>query len=140
MSINRPLLLSTSMTILGHRTRLQPGLAQAASAMMERRMTLHSEVLEFSEFSIRSLMSSVEVFISSPNPGSVSSLDISSDWVVTNCSATNDQPQTVSRILRPTLLIFLVLLFFRSSPIVRKGWMTRTQAVDTFSSAKSNIL
>ena len=97
------------MTILGHRTRLQPGLAQAASAMMERRMTLHSEVLEFSEFSIRSLMSSVEVFISSPNPGSVSSLDIASDWVVTNCSATNDQPQTVSRILRPTLPIFLVL-------------------------------
>ncbi|KAF8963452.1 hypothetical protein BDZ97DRAFT_1904916 [Flammula alnicola] len=36
-----------------------------------------------------------EVFISSPNPGSVSSMDIASDWVVTNCSPTSDQPQTV---------------------------------------------
>lgn len=128
------------MTILGHRTRLQRELDQAASAMTERRMTLHSEVPEFSEISITSLMSCVEVFISSPNPGSVSSLDIASDWVVANCSPTTDQPQTVSQILRPTLLIFLVLLFFRSSPIVRKGWMTRTRAVDTFSSAKPNIL
>jgi hypothetical protein len=73
-------------------------------------MTLHLEVPRFSEISIMFLMSCVEVFISSPNPGSVSSLDIASDWVVTNCSATNDQPQTVRRIFRPTLLIFLVLL------------------------------
>ena len=74
-------------------------------------MTLHLEVPEFSEISIISLISRVEVFISSPNPGSVSSLDISSDWVITDCSSTNDQPQTVRRILRPTLLIFLVFLF-----------------------------
>jgi hypothetical protein len=36
-----------------------------------------------------------EVFISSPNPSSVSSLDIQSDWVITGCDATSDQPQEV---------------------------------------------
>uniref|UniRef100_A0A8H7Y0R9 Uncharacterized protein n=1 Tax=Psilocybe cubensis TaxID=181762 RepID=A0A8H7Y0R9_PSICU len=36
-----------------------------------------------------------EVFISSPNPGSVSSMDIASDWVITDCSPTSDKPQTV---------------------------------------------
>ncbi|CAK5268570.1 unnamed protein product [Mycena citricolor] len=36
-----------------------------------------------------------EVFISSPNPGSVSSLDLASDWVIHDCDAKSDQPQTV---------------------------------------------
>ncbi|KAI5116231.1 hypothetical protein M0805_001223 [Coniferiporia weirii] len=36
-----------------------------------------------------------EVFISSPNAASVSSVDIASDWVITGCSATSDQPQEV---------------------------------------------
>ncbi|KAJ7062148.1 glycosyl hydrolases family 18-domain-containing protein [Mycena amicta] len=36
-----------------------------------------------------------EVFISSPNPGSVSSLDLASDWVIQNCDPKSDQPQTV---------------------------------------------
>jgi hypothetical protein len=36
-----------------------------------------------------------EVFISSPNPGSVSSLALESDWVLTDCDRTSDQPQTV---------------------------------------------
>ncbi|KAF7373855.1 Chitin-binding type-1 domain-containing protein [Mycena sanguinolenta] len=36
------------------------------------------------------------VFISSPNAASVSSLDLESDWVVTDCDATSDQPQTVN--------------------------------------------
>ncbi|KAJ6484674.1 hypothetical protein C8R45DRAFT_1214705 [Mycena sanguinolenta] len=35
------------------------------------------------------------VFISSPNAASVSSLDLASDWVVTDCDATSDQPQSV---------------------------------------------
>ncbi|KAJ7779316.1 hypothetical protein DFH07DRAFT_794677 [Mycena maculata] len=34
------------------------------------------------------------VFISSPNAASVSSLDIESDWAITDCDATSDQPQT----------------------------------------------
>lgn len=36
-----------------------------------------------------------EVFISSPNPSSVSSLDVQSDWVITGCDATSDQAQEV---------------------------------------------
>uniref|UniRef100_A0A8H7XM16 GH18 domain-containing protein n=1 Tax=Psilocybe cubensis TaxID=181762 RepID=A0A8H7XM16_PSICU len=36
-----------------------------------------------------------ELFISSPNPSAVSSMDIASDWVVTGCDSTSDQPQTV---------------------------------------------
>ncbi|KAJ6503678.1 hypothetical protein C8R45DRAFT_1209318 [Mycena sanguinolenta] len=36
------------------------------------------------------------VFISSPNAESVSSLDLESDWVVADCDATSDQPQTVN--------------------------------------------
>ncbi|KAK7056119.1 chitin-binding type-1 domain-containing protein [Favolaschia claudopus] len=36
-----------------------------------------------------------EVFISSPNPGSVSSLDIASDWVIHGCDRSSDQPQEV---------------------------------------------
>ncbi|KAF8816939.1 hypothetical protein BYT27DRAFT_6953579 [Phlegmacium glaucopus] len=36
-----------------------------------------------------------EIFISSPNPGSVSSMDLASDWVITSCSATSDQAQNV---------------------------------------------
>ncbi|KAJ6492287.1 hypothetical protein C8R45DRAFT_990838 [Mycena sanguinolenta] len=36
------------------------------------------------------------VFISSPNAESVSSMDLESDWVVTDCDATSDQPQTVN--------------------------------------------
>ncbi|KAK2461060.1 hypothetical protein APHAL10511_006907 [Amanita phalloides] len=36
-----------------------------------------------------------EIFISSPNPGSVSSMAFASDWVITDCSATSDQAQTV---------------------------------------------
>ncbi|KAF7316287.1 Chitin-binding type-1 domain-containing protein [Mycena indigotica] len=36
-----------------------------------------------------------EVFISSPNPGSVSSLDRASDWVITSCDRFSDQPQEV---------------------------------------------
>ncbi|KAJ7502451.1 hypothetical protein B0H11DRAFT_1712411, partial [Mycena galericulata] len=36
-----------------------------------------------------------EVFISSPNPGSVSSLDLASDWVITGCARSSDQPQEV---------------------------------------------
>ncbi|KAJ7062137.1 hypothetical protein C8F01DRAFT_1368794 [Mycena amicta] len=36
-----------------------------------------------------------EVFISSPNPGSVSSLDLASDWVIQNCDPKSDQPQKV---------------------------------------------
>ncbi|KAF5346427.1 hypothetical protein D9758_012782 [Tetrapyrgos nigripes] len=36
-----------------------------------------------------------EVFIDSPNPGSVSSLDLSSDWVLTSCDPRSDQPQTI---------------------------------------------
>ncbi|KAF8144038.1 hypothetical protein K438DRAFT_1874697 [Mycena galopus ATCC 62051] len=34
------------------------------------------------------------VFISSPNAASVSSLDIESDWAITDCDPTSDQPQT----------------------------------------------
>lgn len=34
-----------------------------------------------------------EVFIDSPNAGSVSSLSIQSDWVLTGCDAKSDQPQ-----------------------------------------------
>ncbi len=36
-----------------------------------------------------------EVFIDSPNAGSVSSLDIKTNWVVTSCHPTSDQPQSV---------------------------------------------
>ncbi|KAJ7140504.1 hypothetical protein C8R43DRAFT_892711, partial [Mycena crocata] len=36
-----------------------------------------------------------EVFISSPNPGSVSSLDFASDWVIHGCDRSSDQPQKV---------------------------------------------
>ncbi|KAJ6503714.1 hypothetical protein C8R45DRAFT_818053, partial [Mycena sanguinolenta] len=36
------------------------------------------------------------LFISSPNAESVSSLDLESDWVVADCDATSDQPQTVN--------------------------------------------
>ncbi|PPR04933.1 hypothetical protein CVT24_007314 [Panaeolus cyanescens] len=36
-----------------------------------------------------------EVFISSPNAASVSSLDFASDWVVTSCDPSSDQPQQV---------------------------------------------
>lgn len=36
-----------------------------------------------------------EVFISSPNAGSVSSMDLSSDWVITECSAKSDKSQQV---------------------------------------------
>ncbi|KAJ6483444.1 hypothetical protein C8R45DRAFT_830574, partial [Mycena sanguinolenta] len=36
------------------------------------------------------------VFISSHNAESVSSLDLESDWVVADCDATSDQPQTVN--------------------------------------------
>ncbi|KAF9465227.1 hypothetical protein BDZ94DRAFT_1307367 [Collybia nuda] len=36
-----------------------------------------------------------EVFISSPNPSSVSSVSIESDWVLTDCLRSSDQPQTV---------------------------------------------
>ncbi|KAK6987473.1 chitin-binding type-1 domain-containing protein [Favolaschia claudopus] len=36
-----------------------------------------------------------EVFISSPNPGSVSSLDLASDWVIHGCDRSSDQPQEV---------------------------------------------
>ncbi|EIN13861.1 hypothetical protein PUNSTDRAFT_140302 [Punctularia strigosozonata HHB-11173 SS5] len=36
-----------------------------------------------------------EVFISSPNPASVSSLDVQSDWVLTKCSASSDEAQEV---------------------------------------------
>ncbi|KAJ7198004.1 hypothetical protein GGX14DRAFT_374612, partial [Mycena pura] len=34
------------------------------------------------------------VFISSPNAASVSSLDIESDWAITDCDPSSDQPQT----------------------------------------------
>ncbi|KAJ7677758.1 glycosyl hydrolases family 18-domain-containing protein, partial [Mycena polygramma] len=34
-----------------------------------------------------------EVFIDSPNPNAVSSLDISAKWVITSCDARSDQPQ-----------------------------------------------
>ncbi|KAF9559713.1 hypothetical protein CPC08DRAFT_505392 [Agrocybe pediades] len=37
-----------------------------------------------------------EVFISSPNAGSVSSLDIAADWVIPNCDPTSDQEQKVA--------------------------------------------
>ena len=37
-----------------------------------------------------------EVFIDSPNPQSVSSLALVSDWVVTSCHPKSDQPQTVN--------------------------------------------
>ncbi|KAF5329772.1 hypothetical protein D9619_009132 [Psilocybe cf. subviscida] len=37
-----------------------------------------------------------EVFISSPHASSVSSLDLSSDWVLVGCSPTSDQPQQVT--------------------------------------------
>lgn len=40
-----------------------------------------------------------EVFISSPNPQSVSSLDTVSDWVLVGCSQASDQPQQVRVIL-----------------------------------------
>ncbi|CAK5269218.1 unnamed protein product, partial [Mycena citricolor] len=46
-----------------------------------------------------------EVFISSPNPGSVSSLDLASDWVIHDCDAKSDQPQTVQSISCPCLLL-----------------------------------
>jgi hypothetical protein len=36
-----------------------------------------------------------EVFIDSPNPSSVSSLALQSDWVITSCHPTSDQPQQV---------------------------------------------
>ncbi|KAJ7807344.1 hypothetical protein B0H14DRAFT_3091266 [Mycena olivaceomarginata] len=36
-----------------------------------------------------------EVFISSPNPGSVSSLDLASDWVIHGCDRSSDQAQEV---------------------------------------------
>ncbi|KAJ7257772.1 hypothetical protein C8J57DRAFT_1516652 [Mycena rebaudengoi] len=36
-----------------------------------------------------------EVFISSPNPGSVSSMDAASDWVITGCLRSSDQPQEI---------------------------------------------
>ncbi|KAJ6538818.1 hypothetical protein DFH09DRAFT_1249584 [Mycena vulgaris] len=36
-----------------------------------------------------------EVFISSPNPGSVSSLDLNSDWVIHGCDRSSDQAQEV---------------------------------------------
>ncbi|KAJ7222199.1 hypothetical protein GGX14DRAFT_301962, partial [Mycena pura] len=36
-----------------------------------------------------------EVFIDSPNPSSVSSLDISEGWVLSGCDPKSDQPQTV---------------------------------------------
>lgn len=38
-----------------------------------------------------------EVFINSPNPSSVSSMTLASDWVVASCHPTTDQPQKVSR-------------------------------------------
>jgi hypothetical protein len=34
-----------------------------------------------------------EVFIDSPKAGSVSSLDLQSNWVITDCDAKSDQPQ-----------------------------------------------
>ena len=37
-----------------------------------------------------------EVFIDSPNPQSVSSMALVSDWIVTSCDPKSDQPQTVS--------------------------------------------
>lgn len=37
-----------------------------------------------------------EVFIDSPNPQSVSSMALVSDWVVTSCDPKSDQLQTVS--------------------------------------------
>jgi hypothetical protein len=43
-----------------------------------------------------------EVFIDSPNAGSVSSMDSKSDWVITSCSASSDQPQSV-RLLFPSV-------------------------------------
>ncbi|KZS89652.1 hypothetical protein SISNIDRAFT_489074 [Sistotremastrum niveocremeum HHB9708] len=36
-----------------------------------------------------------EVFIDSPNAGSVSSMALETNWVITNCSASSDQPQQV---------------------------------------------
>ncbi|KAJ7488142.1 hypothetical protein FB451DRAFT_1226548 [Mycena latifolia] len=36
-----------------------------------------------------------EVFIDSPNAGSVSSLDLQTNWVITSCHPTSDQPQSV---------------------------------------------
>ncbi|KAF7378493.1 hypothetical protein MSAN_00276700 [Mycena sanguinolenta] len=36
-----------------------------------------------------------EVFIDSPNPSSVSSLDVTADWVLSGCDAKSDQAQTV---------------------------------------------
>jgi hypothetical protein len=36
-----------------------------------------------------------EVFITSPNPQSVSSLDINSDWVLVGCDASSEEPQTI---------------------------------------------
>ncbi|KAJ7064104.1 hypothetical protein C8F01DRAFT_1229630 [Mycena amicta] len=37
-----------------------------------------------------------EVFIDSPNSNSVSSLELSTNWVITGCSQTSDQPQSVA--------------------------------------------
>ncbi|KAJ6579226.1 hypothetical protein DFH09DRAFT_1447553 [Mycena vulgaris] len=37
-----------------------------------------------------------EVFIDSPNAGSVSSLDLQTNWVITSCHPTSDQPQSVA--------------------------------------------
>jgi hypothetical protein len=76
-----------------------------------------------------------EVFIDSPNVGSVSSMDYKSDWVITSCSASSDQPQSVRLLfyffLTPVLIVMDVP---RSWPTVRRAWTTRRQAVATSSS------
>jgi hypothetical protein len=76
-----------------------------------------------------------EVFIDSPNAGSVSSMDSKSDWVITSCSASSDQPQSV-RLLFPFCISprFMLINVCRFWPTVRRAWTTRRQGVVTFSS------
>ena len=50
-----------------------------------------------------------EVFISSPNAGSVSSMDLSSDWVITECSAKSDKSQQVCSLFIQTFHILTFL-------------------------------
>ena len=44
-----------------------------------------------------------EIFIDSPNPASVSSMTLETNWVIVGCNATSDQPQSV-RLHPPTWL------------------------------------
>jgi len=65
-------------------------------ATMEERMTVQYAIL----FNVQSMLLTPasqfgEVFISSPNAGSVSSLTLAADWVITDCNPTSDQEQKV---------------------------------------------